>query len=540
MIDDAPAPPATAGAGDPLLLRSKWPLNDHGNAKRFAELARGRLRFCGEIGRQGDWLWFDGVRWTAHDGGARARAVALAVAEGLLDEARALKLADMAMVKAAYGGRFDEEHRDKRVIELFAWGMKTGNSDRTSGMMKQAQGLTDDDGRFTLRASLDEFDTDIFAYHCLNGTLRFVEGDDGWSAKFTKGHRPEDMFMQVAGVAFDPKATCVKWRDRIDELHDDPVARTALQRIYGMTLTGLISDQRFYIFQGKGGDGKSMTNIVIGWMHGDYFRSASPKTFLQSRIDRGGSEHQADIVRLRGDIRLVVCDEPKKGSTWDGERIKQATGSKITARAPNAIEDITFTPRWQLIFECNPLPNAPSDDRGFRRRFGLFPWLKAYGVTPGLVDEQPHIVEARLKAEASGILNWMIEGTLDWLRTGEVPEPELARIAASSFWSTGSALADWLESHCDISDPTAHVGATDLYENFRQFCLDRGDQADAIMKQTTFGKQLTEAQFYVDRDKGTGRKVRVGIKLKGGDLASPVDGEPGPFDGDPDAWRARV
>ncbi|MBD3747364.1 MAG: DNA primase [Sphingopyxis terrae] len=541
MFDDEPAAglPATAGAADPILVRSKWPLNDHGNALRFNVHAAGRLKFCGEIGRQGDWIWFDAVRWNARDGGARARAVALAVGDGLVDEARALKLAAIEDVQRVYGPRFTDELRNERVNHLFAWSMKTGNSDRTSGMIKQAQSLTDDDGRFLLRAGLDEFDTDLYAYHCLNGTLRFVEMADGWVVKFTEGHDPADMFMQVAAVAYDPQARCPHWLARLDELHDDPVAQTMLQRVYGMTLTGLISDQRFYIWQGKGGDGKSMTNDVIGSLHGDYFRPASPKTFLQSRIDRGGSEHQADIVRLRGDIRMVVCDEPKKGSTWDGERIKQATGSKITARAPNAVEDITYTPHWQLIFECNPLPNAPSDDRGFRRRFGLLPWLKAYGVSPGLVDEAPHVVKARLMKEISGILNWMITGALEWLDSGDVPEPELARIAASSFWATGSALADWLESNCDCTDPTAHVGATDLYENFRQFCLYRGDKDDMIMKQTTFGKQLTEAQFYVDRDKATGRKVRVGIKLKAADLASAADGTD-LGDGDPDAWRGRV
>jgi len=541
MIDDESAGhlSTTAGAADPLLVRSKWPLNDHGNAMRFNVHADGRLKFCGEIGRQGDWIWFDKVRWNARDGGARARSVALAVGDGLMDEAWALKAATIEQVQTVYGGRWNEERRDERVTQLVAWSMKTGNSDRTSGMIKQAQSLTDDDGRFLMRASLDEFDTDLYAYHCLNGTLRFVETQDGWIADWTEGHDAADMFMQVAAVAYDPDAKCPLWLKRLDELHDDPVARTMLQRVYGMTLTGLISDQRFYIWQGKGGDGKSMTNDIIGAMHGDYFRSASPKTFLQSRQDRSGSEHQADIVRLRGDIRLVVIDEPKKGSTWDGERIKQVTGSQVTVRAPNAVEDVTFTAHFQLIAEVNPLPNPPSDDRGFRRRFGLLPWLKAYGVSPGLVDEAPHIVKARLMKETSGILNWMLKGTLDWLDTSDVPEPDTARMAIASFWATGSAMSEWLEANCDLSDPTAHVGATDLYENFKQFCLDRGDKDDMIMKQTTFGKQLTEAQFYVDRDTATGRKVRLGIKLKTSDLASPAgDGAHG--DDDPDAWRGRV
>lgn len=434
-------------------------------------------------------------------------------------------------MQAVYGPRFTEDMRAERVSHLYAWSMKTGNSDRTSGLLKQAQGLVDQtpggDGRFLMRASLDQFDTDLYAFHCLNGTIRLVDDDGHWVALFVPGHDPADMFMQIANVVYDPAATCARWTERLRELHDDPVSRTAIQRIYGMCLTGLISDQSFYVYQGKGGDGKSMTNAVIGWMLGDYFASASPRTFLQSRMEKSGSEHQADIVRLRGDLRLVVCDEPKKGSTWDGERIKQITGSKIVARAPNAIEDVTFTPRFKLIFECNPLPNAPSDDRGFRRRFKLLPWQKTYGLTPGLVDEQPHIVEARLRAEASGILNWMIEGAIAWLDTGVVPEPEIARIAQSSFWATGSAMTEWMDARCDLSDPAAETGATALYEDFRAFCIERGDKEETILSQTSFGKGLNERQLYSVKN-AKSLKVRVGVRLR--DRDDDGSGSGGGFD----------
>lgn len=512
MADRDPGAMAVPSS-DSLLHRSRWPLNDLGNAQRFEVLAAGRLCFVGELGRSGDWLWFDGVRWTPRDAGARARAIALAVCDELTDEARVLMAASEAEYQAVFGPRFTEEMRKERVTQLYQWAMKTGNSDRTSGLLKQAQGLEDDKGRFLMRATLDEFDTDPLAYHCMNGTIRFEEGADGWAVRFEKGHRPGDRFMAVAAVAYDPHATAPDWEARMIELHDDAVARTAIQRIYGMTLTGLISDQAFYIFQGKGNDGKSMTNKIIGDLHGDYFKPASPKTFLQAKQERGGSEHQADIVRLKGDVRMVVADEPKKGSTWDGERIKQVTGSRIVARAPNALEDITYTPRWQLIVECNQIPNAPSDDRGFRRRFKLFPWMKTYGVTEGLTDELPHIVEKRLMGQASGILNWMIAGAIEWLTTGDIPEPEASRAATSSFWSAGSAMSEWLMDRCDISDPAASCGSTELYEDFKAFCAERGDDPDKVMNQTLFGKGLTEAQLYVSRD-ARGRKVRMGVRLK--------------------------
>ena len=367
----------------------------------------------------------------------------------------------------------------------------------------------------------------------MNGTLRFCQGDDGaWRHRFDEGHEAADHFMQIAGVAFDRDAVAVNWQNRMIELHDDPVQRKALQRIYGMTLTGLISDQAFYVFQGGGNDGKSMTNEIAGEMHGNYFRSSAPEVFLESGAKRDPSAHQSAVVRLFGDIRLVVADEPPKRSTWDPNRIKQITGSKVTARGHNGRTEITSVPRWNLIVECNGLPKMPGDDRGFRRRFKLYPWLKTYGLTAGLSADPPHIVKARLLSELSGILNWMIIGATEWLNTGEIPEPMMAKRATDSFWDVTSPMGGWMASCCDLTDPEARTGATELYKHFKQYRLDAGDKEDKIMGQTAFGSALNDRQIYGDKN-GAGRIDRVGIRLLGdGESNAPKPGFLGPDDED--------
>lgn len=530
---------------DPALLRSRLPMNDLGNARRFAELSGGRLLFCGDIGRSGCWLYFDGARWSATDGEARARSVALAVVDALQDEAKALRDAAPEELAAVYGRQYKDDAIAERRLQLFAWAMKSGNADRSAGMVKQAAALTDEGGAFVMRAGLDAFDTDPMAYNCINGVLRFEQVEGDWFSTFQPGHRASDMMMQMAGVAYDPDARCPLWLARLEQLHDDPVARTMLSRIYGSTLTGLTSDQAFYVYQGKGGDGKSMTNDVMEQMHGDYMRRAGIQTFLDGGSKRSGSDHQSDLVRLRGDVRLVVADEPKKGSTWNGERIKQVTGSKIVARAPNAVEELTFAVHWKLIVECNILPRAPSDDRGFRRRFRLLPWLKSYGVTAGLDDRPADEVKRELVGELSGILNWMIEGALAWLTTRTIPEPAGAALATSNYWSTGSALVEWMEANCDISDPEAVTSASDLYADFKRYCTDvRGDKVDMVMNQTGFGRAMNDRQHFKLPKDAAGRINRGGIRLKpdrwDGVAGAGGGGESGAgwreFSDDPGAW----
>lgn len=509
------------------VQRAKLPMNDLGNARRLFEACRGAdgapqlLWLADGAGGKGCWVAFDGVRWSEGEGPARALAFAHKAAMAIGDEVTALRECEAGELSEVFGPKFTPDMAAERVSQLYGHMMKAGDSAKTTAMLAQFKGLRDyeGDGQFVTQAVIREFDAQPLAYHCANGTLRFIEGPDGWRAQFSEGHDPADLFMQVSNMRYDADATAPGWAGRMEVMHHDPLQRQALQRIYGMTLTALISDQAFYIFQGKGQDGKSATNDVICQLHGAYARKTDPKTFLEGPA-QAGSAHQSDIVRLAGDVRLVVMDEPKKNSTWDGQRIKQATGSEMIARGAHATTELSFVPHWQLIAECNGLPKAPSDDRGFRRRFKLYPWVVQFGVTPGVADEPVHKVKARLIAEGSGILNWMIAGALEWLADGTVPEPEMSRRASASFWATSSALGEWIETCCDLTDPDARSEATPLYQAFRQFCVERGDKEEHIMKQTTFGLRLNDAQIYSVANHATGKKDRVGIRLKDGAAAS--------------------
>ncbi|MBU3993755.1 MAG: DNA primase [Alphaproteobacteria bacterium] len=509
------------------LERAKLLRNDSGNARRLFEAARGEngeaklLWLADGNGGKGCWVAFDGVRWSIDEGPALALAFAQKAAAGIIDEVAAVRDAEPEELSAVFGPKFTREMADELMTHLYGWAVKSGDMAKISGMQGAFKGLRDgEEGPFVTQAWLREFDAQPLAYHVGNGTVRFIlrqaqDGPEVWEHQFTPGHHAGDRFMQIANVAYDAGATAPAWITRMEVMHHDPVQRTAIQRIYGMTLTALITDQAFYIFQGKGQDGKSLTNDVICQLHGPYARKTDPKTFLEGPA-QAGSAHQSDIVRLSGDIRLVVGDEPKKNSTWDGQRIKQATGSEMIARGAHATTEMSFVPHWQLIFECNGLPKAPSDDRGFRRRFKLYPWVIQFGVTPGVPDEPGDVVKARLQGELPGILNWMIAGCLEWLGDRVIPQPAASQRASASFWATSSALGEWIESCCDLTDPEARSEATPLYQAFRQFCIDRGDKEDRIMSQTTFGLRLNDAQIYSVPNHATGKKERVGIRLKAG------------------------
>ena len=407
-------------------------------------------------------------------------------------------------------------------------------SPQTRAMLSQAQNLPG------MRGWSEDFDVDPLTYNLANGTLRFVrrpaaEGTGSadvrpagsmptagreherseWVAVFREGHEPTDMLCRIAEWAYDPKATCPVWEERLELVQPDASVRAVLPRMYGQTLAGLTDSEEFYVHKGRGGDGKTKTHEILAHGHGDYYRDTSIKTFLQASFQKSGAEHRSDLVRLSGDIRMVVGPEPPPQSTWDGETIKQVTGGgTVTARGAGEKTEITYKPRWKLFVEVNPTPRMPGDDKGFRRRFRLVQWLVDLNLIPGGY-ESPAALRERLWSESSGVLNWLIAGCLDWLGDRRVPVPEREIEALADFWATGNPLGEWLDEECDLTDRDAETGSSVLWNAFKEW-MERSEVEEEARKKwnpTRFGRELGQRQIVGKKDR-RGLKVRRGVRLR--------------------------
>ncbi len=487
----------------PDPLKTAWlDASDLGNARRLVTIAIGKLLWVEEAE---SFAWYDGTRWSLERGNIEAIKFAHRVIEHIDAEAAALDeiATDPMALKKQVGDWCSEEIALDRVKALRGHAVRSGGAGNTAGMLRQARAL--------LCASIDDFDRDPLVYNCRNVTLRFVKSDNVWMVKESP-HDPTDMLMQRADVDYDAKAICPFWESRLALLTPDAEQLAALKVLYGYSMTGLTSDQSFYVHQGKGGDGKSATHMALAGLHGDYYMHAGIGTFLQTGAQKAGSEHRSDLVRLKGDYRFVTADEPPPRAVWDGAVIKQITGSFVTARGANARHEVTFTPRFKLHTECNGIPRAPSDDKGFKRRLKLFMWRVSLSDTPD--GEMPlDLVLDKLADERSGILNWLIAGAVQWLATRVIPQPKAMADVLNDFWADSSPLLEWIAEWCDTSDPGAKTLAKALYGHFKEWYEERGIEKDRIMSSTAFGSKLRDKQFMPYKD-SSGQRWRMGIQLR--------------------------
>lgn len=483
---------------DPVAMAFRQ-LSDLGNAERLIELAGGRLVHVAGMG----WLAYDGRRWSAEQGARLAAIAAHDVAKHIKDEARAL--ADIASGEVEGPDWVSREMAAERLKKLHEWSVTSGNANKTAAMLVQASNL--------LTAERDDFDRDPFALNCLNGTLRIVRqsGAPGWRIAFAP-HDPADRLTRLANVEYDPDARCPGWEENLAQVLPDAPVRDFFQKCVGYSATGDVSEQVIFMLQGRGGDGKSTVMNVLRAVFGDYTRGASAKTFMEGP-DRSGSEASPDIARLAGDTRLVLTSEPKRGKAISEDRIKTITGGG-TIDARDMYEKIfEFAARFKLFLECNSRPRISGDDDGIWRRIMIINFPMQF-----LGDDADKKAPARLTLEASGILNWVLAGTLAWLEAGKLDPPPAVIDAVEDYRRSANPFGEWMAERVDTSDPRVLTLSADLLADYKKWCEDNGVADREIMTSTAFGRALGDRQIL------RGPKDRSGkIRRRGAQLRTPDD-----------------
>jgi putative DNA primase/helicase len=234
-------------------------------------------------------------------------------------------------------------------------------------------------------------------------------------------------------------------------------------RMTGYALTGSTREHALAFLYGTGANGKSTFLNAVTGAAGDYHRTAPIETFTATNSER----HPTDLAGLRG-ARLVTAVETEEGRRWAESKIKALTGGdKIAARFMRQ-DFFEYTPQFKLIIAGNHKPGLRSVDEAMRRRFHLVPFTVT--IPP---EERDRDLDAKLKAEWPGILQWMIEGCVEWQRIGLAP-PKAVTEATAAYLDQQDAMAAWLDECCEQT-PDAWESRVDLFANWSKWAQAAGD-----------------------------------------------------------------
>jgi putative DNA primase/helicase len=435
------------------------------NAKRFCVVHGDRVRYNATEAR---WYRWDGKRWAA-DQRFDVQRLAAEMTVLMLKAAKTLPEARRAEVTAA-AASLQGASKQRAMLEL----------------ARAQAGMT---------VLVDDLDADPWLFNCANGLLDLRTGE-------LHPHDPAKLCTKMAEVEYLPSAECATpvWDAYLDSTFGGDVELISfLQKAVGYSLTGITTEQCFFLLHGAGANGKTTFLEVLGLLMGGYAVESPFETFLAAQ--RAGNAPRNDVARLKG-ARLVRSAEPSEGARFDEATIKMLTGGDTVVARYLFAEHFEFKPQFALWLAGNHKPVIRGTDHGIWRRVRLVPFER---IIPA--EQRDHRLLQKLEQELPGILRWAVEGCLAWQQE-RLQTPGIVARAVEEYRSESDVLGEFLEDCCEL-EPAYAVRAGELYKAYRRWCEDTGHLPRS---ETSFGKLLGQRGHDVEKRPG-GYKWRRGLKL---------------------------
>lgn len=302
-------------------------------------------------------------------------------------------------------------------------------------------------------------------------------------------------------TAATPQGAAPTWlRFLADITGGDDELQRYLARMAGYALTGVTTEHALFFLYGTGANGKSVFLNTLAAVMGDYAVSAPIDTFLENKNEK----HPTDLAGLRG-ARLVTSIEVEKGKRWAEAKIKSLTGGdKIAARFMRQ-DFFEYKPQFKLIIAGNNKPAIRDVDEAMRRRLHLVPFTVT--IPP---EKRDQTLSERLLAEKDGILRWMLDGCLEWQKTGLKP-PASVVSATEEYLESEDAIGRWIEDEC-VHDINAEGTTDELFASWQLWAEKAGEY---VGNKRRFSDDLDKRGFIRRRSGHARCRAFRGIGLKG-------------------------
>lgn len=343
----------------------------------------------------------------------------------------------------------DAKDADERT-QILKWAMVSQQGSRLETMLKRVQTIMD------VAIVPADLDPNPWLLNVANGTLDLRKME-------LREHRRDDRITKLVPVAYDPKAQCPRFDRFIEEVTCGNANLAGyLQRLIGYTLTGMTTEKMFPLFWGEGDTGKTtLIKVILALLGPDYSRVIS-----ETSIKLGKDGIPNDLAPLPG-TRAVVVSETTEGLPLAEGLIKAMTGRNVLTARYLYAEFFNFVPEFKLFIETNHKPQIKGTDTAIWNRVKLIPFTNVVAK-----DRQDPELDDKLKEELPGILNWALEGCVQWQSVG-LQEPDEIKSATAEYRAESDTVGVFLaECTNGVVGVRARAGA--VYSRYKVFTEERG------------------------------------------------------------------
>ena len=300
-------------------------------------------------------------------------------------------------------------------------------------------------------------------------TMDFISHEEGSGNKPVEG---EEKFTFKVPTRYEPSARCPEWIAFIESSVPKPKQRLDLQEYFGYTLwTKGNPFKKAMMNIGPKDCGKSTAVETVEFVIGKENIAAASLTELTD-TKYGKAELYGKLANLYADIPMGRIRNPGV--------LKLLTGNDTLHGERKYQHPFKFRPFAKYIFSTNRLPSGDDFDDAFFSRWVFVEFEKP---TRPLDRELPR----KLEAEASGILNWMLEG-LSRLLARKGFDPDVSQDSIEKRWRRESdSVFAFSEERLSPGKKDDTVPNSEMFGAYARYCSD--NDVDAV-SQKKFAERL--------------------------------------------------
>ena len=193
----------------------------------------------------------------------------------------------------------------------------------------------------------------------------------------------EDYMSMTTGINYydhdEDDENLLEVRKFIDEVLPKKTVREYVLKLMSTFLHGAVKQEKFHIWTGCGGNGKSKLIELLQNAFRDY---CCPLPVSHLTKERGRSEGANSALARTKNKRFVVLQEPESNEELKVGELKMLTGGDTVPVRELYKEQEFIKPQFKMVLTCNALPPLSSTDRGVWRRMSVVEFISVFTDKP--------------------------------------------------------------------------------------------------------------------------------------------------------------
>ncbi len=261
--------------------------------------------------------------------------------------------------------------------------------------------------------------------------------------------------------AYDATARCPQWEAFLRTVWpNDPETIRVLRQMFGYLLTQRNDLQKIFVLFGAKRGGKGTIIRILSAMLGD--ENVAPTSMAELKGDFSLATLESKTLAVMSDLRFRGKD--------DGvavERMLKISGNDQVLINRKHGQPYGATLSTRILIASNELPKLYDESGAIQTRLVLLRFTESF------LGREDVTLEARLRLELAGILNWSLDGLDSLKAVGKFVQPEAGTEELEMIEHLASPFQAFVQECCVLS-PAAKRAKTDLYGVYRLWCEDNG------------------------------------------------------------------